>query len=323
MPVAVPLAIVGAGIAGSAISAGAAKSAAGTQAQAAQQATNVQQAMYNQTRSDLAPYRTAGSAFLPGLQRLLGVDANGNPIAPTVAGVNGGAGAFTSGGFTPTGTTNVGDKDFSAYVQNNPDLLNYWNSNPDIQKWWGGDMGAWGQAQYNSSGKAEGRQVPLATNLTQATNPQEAALEAIPGYQFARDQGVQQISRALGSTGQTGAQAKGIARFVTGLADQTYGEQYNRMLQGAQLGENAAAQTGNIGANYAGNISNTIVGAGTANAAGTVGAANAASAGLSSIPSALILNKILGSNGSGGTGGNLGMYDSLSGTTSSSPGNLI
>src|SRR6516164_3357950 len=91
-----------AGVAGAAISGSAAKSAASTQANAANQATAIQQQMYQQTRADLAPYRTTGSSSLPGLQALLGVDANGNPISATQPNVNGGAGAFTSGGFTPT-----------------------------------------------------------------------------------------------------------------------------------------------------------------------------------------------------------------------------
>src|SRR5215469_6407967 len=107
MPVAIPLAIVGAGVAGAAISGSAAKSAANTQAQAANQATQLQEQMYQQTRSDLGPFRTTGASFLPGLQALLGVNPDGSPVVAGQPNVNTGAGAFTQGGQTPTGSLNA------------------------------------------------------------------------------------------------------------------------------------------------------------------------------------------------------------------------
>ena len=136
-------------------------------------------------------------------------------------------------------------------------------------------------------------------NWTPTPSSEQLALENIPGYQFARDQGVQQVNRQLGSMGLTGAQVKGISRFVTGLADQTYGNQVNRLQSAVNTGESAGAQTGSIGASYGSGISNTIVGQGTAQAAGTVGAANAVSGGLSSIPGYLLTNNILNNKTSG------------------------
>lgn len=291
MPVALPLAVVGAGVASAAIGAGAAKSAANTQAQAAQQATNVQQQMYNTTRGDLAPFRSTGASFLPGLQALLGVDASGNPVS----------------GAQPK----AGDPNFALWADENPDIRKYYDATPAAQAAYPNFLDF---AKSIAGQQAANRiAVPTysASDVANMPTPQETALENIPGYKFARDQGVQQVARALGSTGQTGAQAKGIARFVTGLADQTYGEQFNRLLQGANLGETAAAQTGNIGASYAGGISNTITGAGTAQAAGTVGAANAISGGLSTIPSSLILNRILSGAGGSGGGGSNSQYGDL------------
>lgn len=54
-----------------------------------------------------------------------------------------------------------------------------------------------------------------------------------PGYQFARDQGLQALNRSLASSGvlNTGGAAKKGAEFVTGLANQFYGDAFNRALQ--------------------------------------------------------------------------------------------
>lgn len=281
MPVAAiasAVATVGSAVIGSS----AAKSAANTQATAANHATDIQQQMYGQTRSDLQPFRDLGSAAGGKLSDLLGLSGKTGPAAPVLGGSN-----------------------FAGYVQNNPDLLAYWNSHPDVQAQFNGDMGAWGQSHYASSGQAEGRALPTfnQNDVASFRTPQDQALETLPGYTFTRDQGIASVNRVLGSQGQTGAQAKGIARFVTGLADSTYNGQVANLKGVVDTGENAAAQTGVIGANYGGNIGNNIVGAGTASAAGTVGAANALSGGLSSIPSYLLINKILGSGGGGGSAG--------------------
>lgn len=75
MPIAIPLAIAGSAIVGASISASAAKSAANTQAAAANRASDIQRQMYDQTRTDLQPYRDAGQGAIPILNNLL----TGNP----------------------------------------------------------------------------------------------------------------------------------------------------------------------------------------------------------------------------------------------------
>lgn len=69
MPVA--LAIAGSAIVGAGASMYSASKAAKAQQSAASQATAVQQHMYDQTRSDLAPYRDAGANAIPQLNNLL------------------------------------------------------------------------------------------------------------------------------------------------------------------------------------------------------------------------------------------------------------
>lgn len=125
----------------------------------------------------------------------------------------------------------------------------------------------------------------------------QAQLAQMPGYQFALSQGLrgaQQSATARG-LGLSGAALKGAEQFATGLADQTYGNQFNRLLGLTQLGQSAAAQTGSFGANAANQMSAAYGNIGDANAAfynsiGT-GVTNAAN----SVPTALFLNRLLGS----------------------------
>lgn len=104
----------------------------------------------------------------------------------------------------------------------------------------------------------------------------QASLEALPGYQFTKTQGLKAVqnSAAARGLGVSGASYKGAAGFATGLADTTFDEQANRLLRGASLGENAAAQTGNTGATLAGAAGNAQIAAGQAAAAGTTGLTN-------------------------------------------------
>jgi hypothetical protein len=127
-----------------------------------------------------------------------------------------------------------------------------------------------------------------------AFNPTDLA--KTPGYQFALSQGLKGTNNALASQGLglSGAQAKGLSTFATGLADQTYGDAYNRALstyntnyqvaannvnnlQGLlNTGQNSAAQTGQAGLQGANNAGNYLTQAGNAQAAGIAGIGQAA-----------------------------------------------
>lgn len=140
-------------------------------------------------------------------------------------------------------------------------------------------------------------------------------LESTPGYTFTRDQGMRAINNQMSAAGLagSGAQMKGIADYVTGLASNTYDKQvanninnFNTGLQGrvldyttgfnsnqtemgnllqrylsmANVGQNSAAQVGNFSNAAAGQIGNNMVGIGNAQAAGAIGQANAISGGI-------------------------------------------
>jgi len=111
-----------------------------------------------------------------------------------------------------------------------------------------------------------------------------------PGYQFALQQGLKSVNNAASGKYGTlsGPQIKAAQRFATGLADQTYQNQFNnaltnqnnaftRLLQMSQLGANAAAGVGQAGLSSAATQGNALIGGANAQAAADVSAANALS----------------------------------------------
>lgn len=147
--------------------------------------------------------------------------------------------------------------------------------------------------------------IPYATS-TGAFSFNPSDLSKTPGYQFQLEQGSQAVNNALAASGLnvSGAQAKALGSYVTGLADTTYNQQFNNALNAyttsygnalnafntnynvasqqygrymgqAQLGESAGNALANAAVGTAGTTGQAIMGAGQANAAGAVGQANA------------------------------------------------
>jgi hypothetical protein len=220
-----PSIIAGAAIGSAVIGAGSSMMAGGQAAGASKDAARQQAMMYQITRSDLDPFRTAGV----------------NALAPLNA-------LAMSG---PTG----GGQD---YVK---------------------------EAYANLPGR-----------MTQAE------LEATPGYQWTRDQGLKAVQGAAAARGLgiSGASIKGAGQYVTGLADNTYKtqfdigqkrfedflalntgqqgnltNQFNRVNALATLGANAAAQVGTQGTSLANESGKNIAKAGLLEGTGTMNATNA------------------------------------------------
>lgn len=151
-------------------------------------------------------------------------------------------------------------------------------------------------------------------------NPTQAQLEQTPGYQFTLQQGLKNTNNALAAKGLnlSGAQAKGISAFTTGLADQTYQQQYQNALQNfttnygisadqynrlaglVGLGQNAAAGVGNAGLQTANTAGNFLTSGANAQAAGRIGGANAISGGLSSLGGSGLLYSLMSPSASSG-----------------------
>jgi hypothetical protein len=103
-------------------------------------------------------------------------------------------------------------------------------------------------APYNTAGQTG---LTASTDLLGLNGP-DAATAAMnnfhtsPGYQFALDQGLRAVDAGAAAKGfgRSGATIKAEQTFGTGLADQAFGEYYNRLFKLSELGENAAAKTG-------------------------------------------------------------------------------
>lgn len=140
-----------------------------------------------------------------------------------------------------------------------------------------------------------------------------ADFQADPGYQFTRDQGEQSINRAMAAKGRydSGAALKDLTTFGTGLANQTYGDAYNRFNNDrtqrfnrlsslAGMGQTANSQIGAMGTQTAASIGQNQLAAGNAQAAGYVGQANAVNNTIGSLTSMYALNGLSGGKIFGG-----------------------
>jgi hypothetical protein len=157
------------------------------------------------------------------------------------------------------------------------------------------DLQPFVQSGYNALSNVNAR-LP---DLTTPFNPTQAQLEATPGYQFIKSQGLQAVqnSAAAKGLGISGAALKGAADYATGLADSTYKDQFNidqanknnaytKLLGLVGNGSTAANQTG-IFANSANKTAADYLTSGAAaTAAGDVGSAKAISNGLTGVGNA-------------------------------------
>jgi hypothetical protein len=131
-----------------------------------------------------------------------------------------------------------------------------------------------------------------------------------PSYQWQLQQGQQalQNSQAAQDGVLSGAALKQMQGFTQGMASTNYqnaynnwlnttNTDYNRMQGMASLGENAAAQTGSIGANLANTSANSVMSAGNAAAAAQMGIANAFGGAANNYLGYMMLNKMMPGTG--------------------------
>jgi len=125
-------------------------------------------------------------------------------------------------------------------------------------------------------------------SLTQPFNPSMDQLENYPGYQFALKTGGQAVRNAStpGSGALSGAALKDLMGFNTGMASQNYQNYFNntqtqqqnifsRLSNIANLGQNAASNTGQTGAQLGTGIAQAQAAAGKTQGQGTLNAAGA------------------------------------------------
>jgi hypothetical protein len=140
-------------------------------------------------------------------------------------------------------------------------------------------------APYRDIGTSAGNMLTAQLpDLTAPWQPTQANLEATPGYQFTRDQGLKatQNSAAARGLGLSGAAMKGAANYATGLADNTWqnvfnadqaqkGNAYNKLLGTTSLGASAAGATVGAGNTTTSMINNALGSQGQATAGGILG----------------------------------------------------
>lgn len=170
----------------------------------------------------------------------------------------------------------------------------------------------------------------LSNPLNQRFSFNPGDLTKTPGYEFALQQGLQGInnSDSAKGLGMSSANMREAARYATGLASQTYNDQFNnalntyqtnynsaannasRMAGLVQMGQNSAAGVGNMGLQTAMNSGNLLTSGAAAAAAGQMGAANAINSGITNgmnfYMNNSMMNRMFPSGGGGGMyGGNM------------------
>lgn len=261
----VSAAVVGSAVVGAAAS----SSAAGKQADAAGDAADQQSQAAAQIRADLQPYTSLGQSAINPLWAAMGY--KGQPDQSAV------------------------DAAQKAYDE--------WEA---ARNQYGDRGGAGGQQRSDElkaaldQAKTGAMTVDPNSTLQQKFSFDSNNLANTPGYQFALQQGLKGTNNSLAAQGLglSGAQAKGLSNFATGLADQTYGNQYNRALSTyntnyqvaannvsnlqnlVNTGQNSAAQTGQAGLAAANNAGNYLTQQGNAQAAGIAGIGQAANSGV-------------------------------------------
>lgn len=164
---------------------------------------------------------------------------------------------------------------------------------------------------YNEQGQQASSQLsdfvkdPNNTNFT----AQDFQKYQDPSYQWQLQQGQQalQNSQAAGDGVLSGAALKGMQNYTQGLASTNYQNAYNnwfnttnqnytRLFNLANLGENAAAQTGSTGASLANTAANSVMAAGNAGAAGIIGAGNAVTGSINNGMGYYMMNNLLHPN---------------------------
>ena len=110
--------------------------------------------------------------------------------------------------------------------------------------------------------------------------PTMAQLEQTPGYQFTLGQGLESVQNgaAARGLGVSGASEKAAANYATGLASNTYQQQFTNALNSYQTnlnanmglsdqGANTVSNLNNVNSGVAGNINSNYIGQGNVQAA--------------------------------------------------------
>src|ERR1700682_4879619 len=303
MAIGIGLGIAGIGaLIGGLAGADASRSAANTQADAAKNATAAQLQMFNTTQGNLAPYMQGGTASLAALEQFMGI----TPGTPGTPGTAATPGQFVGGGVTGgTPTFSTGD---------------YTRPDSTFRPQGAGQMIPGSPGTPGTPGTASSFN-PNAPGVKPFTL---ADFQASPAYNFNLQQGQQAIDKAANARGNLYAPQtlQDISKYSQGVASNefqnafsnyntTQNSIFSRLSGMAGSGQNAAANLGGFAGQVGGQIGCNMIGAGNAQAAGTIGQANAISGAGSGIYNAYIMQQILAQQNQGLYGGGAGQNASL------------
>lgn len=304
------LADIGAGIWGS-------SKAADEMEDANNAALALQQEQYLQGRSDLAPYRSTGSAANNALATAMGLptyDANsaaaiGDSIpksgVATTTHVTQAFQAFMGRAPTPyeieyyTSKRGRADELYSDVVLPGPRKgTNAWYDESGAQPFKGDVVDP-------TPAPVTGGETPNFSDPNDAENKWKE-FYASPGYESRRKEGEGYIHRNFAAGGQynTGARVRAATKYNQDYASNEFNAYMDRLQGIAGSGQNAAGTTANLGANAASNAGNAAVGAGRSRASGYLGVSGAVSSGINNYLAARPYGSDSGGGGwNGGRGG--------------------
>lgn len=289
--------------------------AANTQADAATNASKQAQdtllGIYNQQRSDAAPYTLAGYGAINRLSDLLGINPqrySGTATAPQVSNPQP-SNAYIGGGLGMPVYYPNSDIDPSLNDVPLSGLASYKTIFP-------------GQP-YNTSGQGYG---PYQTQASTAQAPANggqlpsdfgslnhdfslADFSADPGYAFRQTEGQKAIERSAAARGSVlgGGTLKALTRYGQDTASQEFGNAFNRyqvnrtnkinpLLSLSNLGQVSAGQVANAGTNFGNNSSSLLyqgaTDAANARASGYASTANGINSGINSINNLSLLRQL-------------------------------
>jgi len=283
--------------------ANAANSAAQLEAQAAQRALDEQRRQYDLSRSDLAPWRSTGSAALDQLSLMTGIYPQSKLSSV----------GMSSDPYKATTSGDLIDTSRGGAFNPNADL---YASSPEYKNAYDKFMG-WHQSKYGKSPNlafgsdelsAEAGLQTFGFNLADFNNRMKSAADTQtatdaanaqakqdaytfssndPSYAFRQSEGNKAIEAALRARGMygSGGALKELTDYNSNLASTEFGNQFGRLSTLAGYGQNAtnsgntlgaqyAANVGNIGINSAANSGNALLAGANARASGYVNSGN-------------------------------------------------
>ena len=276
----VAAATIGSAVVGAGASIYGSNQAAGAMASSARDAARVNQQIYNQNRSDLAPYRDAGTASLDAVNRL-----NGIPMDTSYR---------PSRTYSEIGKATEYDivSAFQEFLGRAPTKVErkYYSKRQRADQLYN-DVVRPGIERLTQEQAAAAPQTASPEGPANPNDPENryGGFYASPSYNFVLDEGLRGQDRNYAARGlmNSGARARAGTRYAADVASGEFGNYYNRLAGVATQGQNAATNTMNANNAYNNNASNNINNQGMARASGYLGTTGAISSGINNVLAAM------------------------------------